>query len=193
MDSITLSKFLFFSSFIIWLFPPVRQYRSRHFLFFLLLATSDALNLGVSYLFRENLSGIIHSVATYLMIISLLENTVVKKNRIAILLIFTVVLTFNIFIKEVSFYYSLIIINYFIITFIVLKNFIVTYVDTRIMNLFLIVLLFYLSTTLLKLFNILIGFADATAFFFITSIAQIAFGLFFSIFRENNKRLMVQL
>jgi hypothetical protein len=154
---------------------------------------SDTLNVGLSYFLHMNLSGIIYSIATYLMIVSLLDSKVVKKNRIAILVIFAAILIINVFIEEASFYYSVFILNYFIITFIVLKNFIVVYVDTRTMNLFLVVLVFYLSTTLLKLFNILIGFADATAFFFITSIAQIAFGLFFSIFREDNKRLVLQL
>ncbi len=193
MDSISLSKILYFSSFFIWLITPIRQYKSKYFLFFLILAVSDTLNVSIYYFFNKNFSGFIFSISTFLMIISLFERTTIIKSRLPIVLILIAILVANIFITEPNFYYTIFIINYFTIAFIILKRFIVTYVDNRIMNLFLIVLLFYLSTTLLKLFNIIIGFADATAFFIITTIVQIAFGLFFSIFRENNKRLMVQL
>ena len=193
MDSIFLSKILFFSSIIIWLIPPIRQRKGKYFVFFLILALSDLINLSITLIFNKNLSGFIFSISTFLLIISLFERTTIIKSRLPIVLILIAILVANVLITEPNFYYTIIIINYFIMAFIILKKFIVTYVDTRIMNIFLVVLLFYLSTTLLKLFNIIIGFADATAFFIITTIVQIAFGLFFSIFRENNKRLMVQL
>ncbi len=72
-----------------------------------------------------------------------------------------------------------------------LKEFIVKYVSEKKFSLFLLFLFVYELTVVLKLFNILVGYADATAFFIITSIAQIIFGLFFSIHREDKIGLTV--
>jgi hypothetical protein len=52
-------------------------------------------------------------------------------------------------------------------------------------------LVFYELTVILKFFNIIIGFADAYGFYFVTSIAQIIFGLFFSIVREDESGVII--
>jgi hypothetical protein len=54
-------------------------------------------------------------------------------------------------------------------------------------------LLFYQTTILFKVLNMAIGFADATAFFIITTIAQIIFGLYFSIVRADRPESIIKL
>jgi hypothetical protein len=77
------------------------------------------------------------------------------------------------------------------ITLIILKNLITNFVLAGKLSVFLIVFLFYQFTTIAKLSNLLMWFADATAFFILTSIAQIIFGLFFSIYREDKSGLTI--
>lgn len=67
-----------------------------------------------------------------------------------------------------------------------LKKFIVKYAFDKKIDVFLLVLNFYIITIITKFLYLLVGFSDANAFFVITSIAQIIFGFFFSIVRENN-------
>ena len=175
----------------IWVIPPIRQYRKQLFLFFLILALPDPINLLFLYLLKINTTFFLFPSACYLLIVSLLKRSTIIKNWILIIVIWILVLTLNLLSKNNSIFLSTVIIFNLITVLILLKNFIVTYVDNRKMNLFLVVIIFYFCTSILKFFNILIGFADATAFFIITSIAQIIFGLFFSIFREDDPRLMV--
>lgn len=193
MNLLELSKILFFSSFIIWLVPPIRQYNNRFFNYFLLLAISDIISLFFIYLMNVNLSGIIFSTTSILIILSLLEKDTVKRYYVIFIIIIVINIVINIVHSTIKLYMSIVIVNYLIITLIILKKFILEYVEAKRINLFLVILIFYMSTSLIKIFNILIGFADATAFFIITTIAQIAFGLFFSIFREDNPKLMVKL
>jgi hypothetical protein len=72
-----------------------------------------------------------------------------------------------------------------------LKFLIVDYVNNKRIKLFFLMLVFYELTVILKFFNIIIGFADAYGFYFVTSIAQIIFGLFFSIVREDESGVII--
>jgi hypothetical protein len=87
--------------------------------------------------------------------------------------------------------FFIIIIPQSIVLFVFIKNLIVKYVDETRFNIFYLMLIFYNLLTISKFLNFILGFADATAFFVITTIAQIIFGLFFSIFREDNSKLIL--
>jgi hypothetical protein len=80
----------------------------------------------------------------------------------------------------------------FLIMFVFLKIFIIDFVENAKVNFFYLLLVFYMLTLVLKHFNFLFDFADATAFYIITSIAQIFFGLYFSIIREHKQESAVQ-
>lgn len=149
--------------------------------------------MSITRLFNVNYGGIIYTVMSYLMIISLLEKPTIKKNFFPIVFILLVIILLTILTSKTNIPYSIMMANNLVITIIVLKNFIVEYADKSKINIFLLVLIFYMITSILKFINLLLGFADAAAFFIITSIAQIAFGFFFSIFREDNPKLHVQL
>jgi hypothetical protein len=77
------------------------------------------------------------------------------------------------------------------ITLIILKNLITGFASSDKLSLFHIVFLFYQFTVMAKFINFIVGFADAFAFFTLTSIAQIIFGLFFSIYREDKSGLTI--
>ncbi|MDP2036084.1 MAG: hypothetical protein Q8L04_01780, partial [Ignavibacteria bacterium] len=77
-----------------------------------------------------------------------------------------------------------------VLLFVFLKWLITTYVETKKLNIFYLMLVFYMLTVILKFFNLLFGFADASAFFIITTIAQIIFGLFFSFVREDGSGIV---
>jgi hypothetical protein len=183
-------KIIYFSSLFVWLFPAIRHFKRRFFPFFLLLALSDPLNM-LFILFLNNNNTFLFSITSYLMVISVLEKPLVKRFKIPFTIIFLLITIISISDINRNLYYIAILVNILLVLLIFLKNFILIYVESKKIDLFLIVLIFYISTNLFKFLNVMIGFSDATAFFIITSIAQIAFGLFFSIFREDNPRLLV--
>ena len=70
---------------------------------------------------------------------------------------------------------------------------IITFEKNRLLNLFVIILIFYEITLIAKFLNNLTGFTNDYYYYVITSIFEIAFGIFFIIFKADNKFLVFQL
>ncbi|NMB80933.1 MAG: hypothetical protein GYA14_03865 [Ignavibacteria bacterium] len=126
-------------------------------------------------------------LANYVLLLSIFEKKSLQKNLYFILISGIILLGILIFAgftpKQI---YIILLAIQFLIFATTLKKFIVNYAFDKKLDIFLLVLNFYLITIITKFFNLLVGFADATAFFIITTIAQILFGFYFSIVRENN-------
>lgn len=191
MSTADLTKLLFFTSIIVWLLPPFKQFKGRYFLFFLILAFMDPINLLFLFIFKSPLQSQITILLNYCLLLSLIDINLLKKHWIWIILISLVLFSPTIFHfdrNEVIVVYILLKLG---ITLIILKNLITNYVSAGKLSLFHLVFLFYQLMTIAKFSNLLTGFADATVFFILTSIAQILFGLFFSIYREDKSGLVI--
>lgn len=191
MNLIQISQILFYVSFFIWLLPPIRNYKERLFYFFLVLALTDIFSFILRYSFGAATASQLLIIPNYLLLVSLVNKETLRKYKYLFLL--GLIISFSvIFIHFIALHsYTIRQIMLVIILFMVLKILVVEYGISGKIKIFYLVLLFYQLTNILKYLNIWLGFADATAFFIITSIFQIAFGLFFSIFRENNSRLVL--
>jgi len=140
-------------------------------------------------------SSIIYVILSYIMLLSILERRVIKKyNIIFVAPVFAIIFMSMVSIKiEESTLKFLIVLIHFIIFSLVLKLYSFNQTNKGTFNLFYIVLLFYELTLILKFTIITFGFANATANFIITTFFQVAFGLFFSVFRADNPRLVFKL
>jgi hypothetical protein len=177
-------KLVFYLSIIVWCLPPIRQYRGYFFDFFLILACIDPISLIYFWVTKTSLPSWVYILFMYLLICSIYTESTLKKYRyIFILLPLGFMLTIS-FQSKIS-YNAIMILEFVALLLSFLLELIVFYVNKKKLNVFYLVLVFYILTNILKYFNIIIGFADAFAFFVITTIAQIAFGLFFSIVRED--------
>lgn len=182
-----LTQILIYISVIIWLFPPIRQYRTKLFPFFLVLALMDPITLGYFELFNKTIPFGFYLITTYLLFLLILGIESIKKNYFILGIVGFVFLGIIIFAEFTTTQSIIILLAFqFLIISITLKKFIVIFSFERRIDLFYLVLSFYFLTNITKFFNLLTGFADATAFFIITTIAQIIFGFYFSIVRENN-------
>lgn len=187
-------KILYFTGVVFWLVPPIRQFRTPLFYFFLVLVLGDTISLGYGSILGKSIPLAYYVVFSFLLIISLIDKVIVKRNKYLILAI-GVILVIGLFIVrlETSYYFILFALLHSIIFIMILKLFIMSYVNYSRINFFLLMLLFYQTTVLFKLLNMAIGFADATAFFVITGIAQIIFGLYFSIVRADRSESIIKL
>ena len=194
MSIILLTKIIVYTSVVIWLLPPIRQFKGRFFIFFLILGLMDPVSILFSKFFGKPIPFYFYVSAGYAVLIALVWKGSSKKIKY---LLISSLIFLQVFLIIVSLNTNTLLIinlvNELLIFLVVLKLYITEYANSRRPNLFIIVLLFYELTNIFKFLNLLIGFADATAFFIITSIAQIAFGLFFAIFREDNPKLFLQL
>ncbi|MEJ5351555.1 MAG: hypothetical protein WHS65_08190 [Melioribacteraceae bacterium] len=185
---IELLKTLYFISIIIWLFPPIRQWKNKLFSFFLILALADPVSIILSFMIKKYVY-VYFTLISYLLLISLINYKVFLQRKYFFRIFIIVLISLLIFIQSKI---VLIVLLHFIISLIFIKEFIVKYVFDREMNLYYIMLIFYEFTVFLKFLNILLGFSNAVAFYIITTIFQIAFGLFFSIFREDKTRIALK-
>lgn len=191
MTSADISKLLFFTGIIVWLLPPFKQYKGKYFFFFLILACMDPINLLFLFIIRSDLQSQVSILLKYCLLLSLIEKNFLRKNWIWIMLMTLILFSPTIFHFDKN---EIVLVNVVLLlgtTLVILKNLITNFVSAGKLSLFLLVLLFYQFTVIAKFSNILIGFADATAFFMLTSIAQIIFGLFFSIYREDKSGLVI--
>jgi hypothetical protein len=192
MSFILFSKILIYTSIVVWLIPPFKQFRTNYFLFFLILAIIDPISFLYRNLIAKNIPFEFYIFANFLLLISLLENDSRKKNAFLFFsfgLILLGIITFANF--TINQNLIILLAFQFLMLADILKKFIVNYAFEKRISFFLLVLIFYFLTMITKFLNVLTGFADATAFFIITSIAQIIFGLFFSIVRENKPEVVL--
>lgn len=184
MTLIEITQFLVLASVIVWILPPIRQYRGSMFDFFLVLALIDPITLVYGMTTRKSLPMWIFSLFVYLLIISVTSEEYLRKMKylfIALPLFFISFIPF----MQTKHYHFIIIFENSVLLFIFLKWLITNYVDKKKLNFFYLMLVFYILTVILKYFNLLIGFADASQLFVIASISQILFGLFFAVVRED--------
>lgn len=189
MTIIDISKILFFISIIIWIIPPFRQYKGAFFDYFLVLAFIDPIALVYGLLTKSNLPLWVTVLFGYLLIISITSEELLKKLKYFFIIL---PLLFIVFIPTLNskIYFILIIGENILLIFVFLKGLITGYTESKKIDWFYLLLVFYVFTIIFKIFNLIIGFADATAFYIITSIAQIFFGLFFSIIRKDRPQVV---
>lgn len=185
MNILSVSKFLYFLSIIIWLFPPFRQYRGKYFLFFLILALMDPVALGYGFIFRQNFPIQISTIFVFFLLISLVPRDFFRKYYPVFASLFLVLVILTLFALNHTQNYGVIILINCGIFLIILKDFITSYARRGNLSLFYFFFIFYELTLIMKLLNVILGFADATAFYVLTSITQIIFGIFFTIYRED--------
>jgi len=185
MNIILLSKILYFVSIGVWLIPPIRQFKGKYFYFFLILAVMDPISMGFRLLFKQTIPVGVFSYFTYFLLASLFSFKTYKNHlplfvSISLLMFLLIFFGFN---KSQNL--LAIVLFHFGILFIILRKFITTYAFNGQLSVFYIFFILYELTIIIKLFYVLFRFGDATAFHYITTSAQIIFGLFFSIIRES--------
>ena len=183
---------IFILSIFIWLFPPIKQYKTKYFYFFLLLAFSDLSSFVLYKLFQLN-SIYIYIFIIYLAFLSLLSKDLLKKYLPILSILFLIIIIFVSFSYNISINY-LIFISINILIFIkILFTFITDIGLHKILKIFLIVFLLYELTVIFKFVNLIIGFTDSYSYYFITSVFEFFVGVFFSVFKEDNPRIVVKL
>ena len=184
MSLVDITKLLWVTGIIVWTLPPIRQYKGWFFDFFLILAVIDPLSTIYGLLTKTSFPLWIFVLFAFLLIISITSEELLKRYKylfIILPLVFILAIPF----QTKSTYLFILMMEHVVLFLVFLSFLIVKYNNEKKLIFFYLMLVFYELMTILKLFNLLIGFSEAYAFFIITTVAQIAFGLFFSIVRED--------
>lgn len=167
---------------IIWLLPPLKQYRGGYFFIFVLLALTDPISLFNIYYLN------IHPHYTFLVYssIMLILSFYYRKQLIKLTLLLVILITLVGLVLNTEY------LKYFILGFnaIVLINFATimllnSFKEQRI-NYFYVVLVLYQLTVTLKFLIIILNVHTGTYFYFITTAFEILMGIYFIFFNDKN-------
>jgi len=185
-----LASIIVYISSIAWIFPIFRQYNTKMFYFFLVLGLSDPINILCIWVLNTK-PGLIYSIAALQLFYSLnLRDRKEIRLSYADLLFVVLFLLMIIFISEL--FYLTTAIHILILARIV-QIVIMPLHQRSELNIFYLVLLFYEITVLIKLSVYLSGTDAGILFAYITIAFQILIAVFFTVFKENNPRLLLKL
>ena len=182
-----LLKYITYLSSIVWLCIPIRQYKTRFFLFFLLLGLFDPVFISAYYLFKNDIT-ILYLLGSSLLLQTVLFNFNAGSKSIITISLFIVCLIFAFYFPTKVVILQLII--HTLIFFSFLKIFTISYSDTRKLSLFFLILLSYEFSLLLKFFIHLTEFEVGVMYFHLTTVFQILIGIFFLFINEKNSPLI---
>lgn len=195
MDLIQISKILYLIGMFIWILPAIRQRRTNFSYFFLVLAIGDPINYISYSLIGINPANSIFLYMSYIMLISILEKRVIKKHFVIFVIPFLFMITTNLFtdIMDGNALKLAFILIHSLIFSLILKQYAFNQSEKGTINWFFLVLLFYELTVIFKFVGVTFEFINAAGYFIFTTLFQIAFGLFFSVFRADDQRIVSKL
>jgi hypothetical protein len=186
---LSIVKFLLIYGVYLWFIPPIRQYKQRLFYFFLFLAFVDPIQMIIIHN-HITMPSNYYTTFSYIILATLLWNKKSPKlnylliaGGLVIFILTSIVFKFT-YDTDKLFFFGLQI----IILFLFLKKFIMDYASYSKINVFQLVLVFFQLTVVSKIPLLILGTPNALAFYIITSAISIAFGLYFSIFREDKTK-----
>ncbi|MEW6195627.1 MAG: hypothetical protein AB1521_10780 [Bacteroidota bacterium] len=172
------------TSTLIWLLPPFRQYRTYYFGYFLILAISDPVKI-----FFLNSFSIPPQIISPFFSMMLVSSVIKMQKRLVVFvlsfLLLLILLAFNIESKLI------LLINASLhvwILMLIVSKLIDAVVETKALNLFLILLVVYEFMAILKNLVVVFDLTHGTAQFYVTTIVQIIFGLVFTFINYNNSK-----
>lgn len=177
---------------IVWLFPPIRQFRTKYFYFFLFLAILGPISRIIRQVFESN-SNIHLIIFTVLTLLSLFEISRIKSkwHIVSLSLAFSLFLSY---IKPIEFIdVTIIFFTLLIISIVLLKRTIEYTISEKAINVFQVVLIFYFLTNITKFINVIFCFTDAPAYFSLTNIIQSIIAVFFCIFTVESSKMKIPL
>jgi len=182
----------FIIGYAIWIIVPIRQFGQKYFLFFLTLLTGDILTLITREAFHSR-SNIFYLIFGILCFISVQE----KRNSRIIKIIVMLLSAASIIIeyKSLGYKYEFILISIcnLLLFFKFLKHFIINFSVERKFNIFFACLVFYEILAVTKLLNIVSSLVNAAVYFDTATFVQMVIGIFFCIYKQDDKKMQVSM
>lgn len=180
-----LIKYIIYLSSVVWILIPIRQYKTRFFLFFLLLGLYDPVFISAFYLFNVDVS-VLYLLGSCLLPYAVLFSVKVRTKYFITIFLFIICGIVVIFFPTKIIILQLII--HLLIFFSFLKTFTISYSDIRKLSVFFLILLSYEFSLLLKFY--LTEFEIGMMYFHLTTVFQILIGIFFLFINEKNSPMI---
>lgn len=182
---------MLFLSVIAWAMPMIRQANSKLFYFFYIIALTDPLGIIFSY-FKVIYSNNSIAFLDILIFFSLKYIVVNKKIFYTSVSFLTAFYIYLLFTPPIYMIYSIILSTIFILV-VFLMHTLRFVAATSMINIFHLMLLFYEVTIITKVILLLNYSETAFIYFIATSLFQVLIAIWFTIFKEDNPKLHLNL
>ena len=174
---------VFLVTVLVWLIPPFKQYKTRYFYFFLILALMDPISFVIMKSFHI-VPQAISPVIAVLLIYSLIKNE--YKNALIIIAVMLLLIVIELILKNdlLSLLNSII---HLMILGIIIINFLKYILEKNAVSIFFIFLISYELSSILKNIVYATDIMEGIVLFYITTFFQIFFGIIFSFVNINTK------
>ncbi|MCU7497296.1 MAG: hypothetical protein HF314_12225 [Ignavibacteria bacterium] len=173
-----------YCSTLVWIFPPIRQYRGNFFYFFLILAFCDIIAPVAQGVFHYNPS-IVYIFGSYFLILSIVGINLQKPNILsaAVGFLITFLLVYSSWLDLIW----IIVIIHLVIVCLIIKSVLAQFIIEHKAGIFHILLILYELTIIFKFLFLILEESTGYLFFYSTTFVQIAFGIAFMIFSDFEK------
>ena len=186
----SIAKTVIYISIVFWLLPPFRQFRCNLFYYFLILAIADPIALFFLKVLDFS-PHIVHPIAGLLLFYSINPSKSVLKRFWAIHVIFIAGFLFYFFYFENPLYLTLIM---HLLIFLKFVRMVMTEVyNKHDLSIFYLALIFYELTVIINLLEFTGSSDIRVVIYYMTLSFQIVMAIFFTIFTEKSKSLIIQL
>jgi hypothetical protein len=181
-----------YSSVLIWLIPPFRQYRGNYFYFFTVLGLEGLASVLFSLLFHFNIFKI-YNIIDIALLFTLVNTIYIKKYWYSFFILLTVILLINYYSDNRLIILS-IILTHLLIFYIILKNAAIDYNKSGSLKIGFFVLLLYEITVQFKFYLALRNIHPGISFFYMTTAFETIIAIFFIIYKvEKSPRIRLKL
>lgn len=174
---------------ILWILPPVRQYKTQYFYFFLFLALQDVFGFVIRNIVhsRTNIHFLLLGLCS---IFSLFTLKQLRENLIWAAFL-TMIFVSSMILKtdQIADIY-LLILTQMIVLAVILKRAVVFIIENKKINLFYLVFVLYVMLQLTRFFNVVLYFTDAKYFYNITTLLEYGIAVFFIVFTVKSKKII---
>lgn len=178
-------------SMVFWIFPAIRNYKTVLFFYFLIWAVADPIVMAISVLSP------LHALKTYLPLTFFtflsLKGIVTNKSNFNKLLVFAFILNFWAAFYSSKIVYLVIIFDHIIITLFFVTRLLNYVALNSKVKVFHIILFLYEVSLVMKLLFLVFDVQTGTSYFMTTNIFQMLIAVFFSIYKEADNKLIIDL
>ncbi|MCL4551143.1 MAG: hypothetical protein M1495_21545 [Bacteroidetes bacterium] len=180
-----------FVSSVFWIFPAIRNYKTKLFLYFLVLAVSDPVGIIVVSLFK-GLSTAFYVFFALLLVASLKVFFSSQKLYLTILTIFFL-MTVAVAFSPVNIRYIASMIEHIVVAFIFIGILLSYVAMTSKVKGYHIILVLYEISIILKILFIILNVELGLGYFYTTTIFQMLIAVYFSVYKETDNKLLIDL
>lgn len=180
-----------FLTLFFWILPAIRQYKTKYFWYFFILAIADWLGLAYQIFINNHNNHIVYIIIYYLCFMVVIPKENFKKLHHLVILVVFILMWFMIpYIWTSAIICGIINIA---ILFVFIQHFLNNLTSEKEIDIFIFFLIFYELTLVAKFWTLMTGSSNHYFYYYITNLLDTFLAIVFTVFRYGDQKLIYHL